>query len=105
MASLVRGIARLVGLAGTAAAAEAEEATEEALHAYLRDEDDEQESDVDSDDDVGGLVQEQRDRSLFPPDEFPFEMPEVINTVSGTCRPRVPAAFTFPWGSTVSPFH
>ena len=46
MASLVRGIARLVGLADTAAAAAAEEATEEALHAYLRDEDDEQDSDV-----------------------------------------------------------
>jgi hypothetical protein len=91
MASLVRGIAgiaRLVGLGGTADAATAEAATEEALEAYLRDEDDEpllQDSDVDSDDDVGGLVQDERDASMFPLYEFPNELPEVINVIPGAC--------------------
>jgi len=89
----VRSIARLVGLGGGATAGEADEdETEKALEAYLRDEDPQlfcQDSDVESDDDVGGLVQEARDHNKFPLDEFSFEPPTIEKLIPGA-RPIEP---------------
>ena len=85
---MLRSLATLVGLGGThdgqpKAAAEEEDDFE----AYLLDEGGGVAgSDAESDDDLDGLVQPERDRNAFPPDDIPVEPPAIARATPGKTR-------------------
>ena len=82
--AMLRGIATLVGLRGTWSQQATGEAEEDDFEAYLEThEGPRANSDADNDDDLGGLVQAERDRTEFPPDDIPVEAPEIRREIPG----------------------